>query len=368
MSNKETSKASAYRFCKIEASENIDALLEQIQIILNEGDSHNASVFQKEHWQWQYKNLPTHKALIYTAYNKQDKIVGYYHVPIYKGVIDKQEKIFAMVQDVAVSASERGQGLFRQLAIYANNDMLNHNINIAYTFPNKKSIHTFIKYNNYQFVAAYHTYLLPINTDKLIKTKIKNPLLRFFIGALLKSYAQCTKTKIIPIEKLTISTQVTEDISTYYNQFSSSAAIHLQRDFNYLDWRYNKKIIATHKIISIKKDNEIIASGIFKLDEIMGADAIVLMDFAFKTELDMIQLLHSVRAYAKDIFNKDTAMIFTAFLDTRFLRKKKNGFIKIPKRFNPRPLNLLVRQLNYQSNDCLNADNWLATLTDWDVF
>ncbi|MEZ5068827.1 MAG: hypothetical protein R2847_10235 [Bacteroidia bacterium] len=45
MSEKEKSQTSAYRFCRIDVSDDADALLEQIKIILREGDSHNADVF-----------------------------------------------------------------------------------------------------------------------------------------------------------------------------------------------------------------------------------------------------------------------------------------------------------------------------------
>ena len=368
MSEKEKSQTSAYRFCRIDVSDDADALLEQIKIILREGDSHNADVFTDKLWRWQYRDLPTKQSLIYVAYNNSDKIVGYYHVPVYQGRIHGWEKKFAMVQDVAMSASERGRGLFRQLACYANDDMLNHDIDIAYTFPNNKSIHTFIKYNGYHKVAVYDTYLMPVKTSLLIKAKTKNPLFVFAGSAMLRLYSSFTRAKSFPKEKLLISEKITEELSEFYDRFAKPFTFHLQKDFDYMNWRYQSKPTAVHSIISVREGNRITASAIFKTDEMLGAQALLMMDFAFEREDDMMRLIHTVRKNAKEIFGKDIAMIFTAFNCHTFLKKKRSGFIRIPERFNPRPLNLLVRKLKYQDDDCFDKNNWLATLTDWDVF
>lgn len=368
MNEEKKSKASVYRFCRIDVSDNTDNLLEQIQIILNEGESHNANLYSQKYWQWQYNDLPSHQSFVYIAYNSDDRIVGYYHIPIYKGIIHGQEKKFAMIQDVAVSASERGQGLFRQLATYANDDILQHGIDIAYTFPNHKSIHTFIKYNGYKRIAVYDTYLMPVNAASLIKAKTKNPLFVFVGSALLNSYGWLTRVKTFSKEKLIISDNITEELSHFYQTFTKPFSFHLCKDYDYLHWRYDLKITAAHHFISVKTGDKISASAIFKIDEMLGVQALLMMDFAFDNEDDMLMLIHSVRKYAKEIFSKDIAMIFTSFNCYTFLKKRRKGFIRIPERLNPRPLNLLVKKLKYQDDDCMDKNNWLATLTDWDVF
>lgn len=357
---------SALEFYKIDNSFDTSELLQRIREILLEGDSHNVVSFSEKTWEWQYKKLPKHDARIYIC-ACEGKIVGYYHVPVYEGVVGNEKKIFAMVQDVAISASMRGRSVFRKLAEFATNDLLDSDVNLIYTYPNQKSIHTFLKYNGYKQVYTYDSYVLPVKTATVIKSKIKlfgfeNP-----VGFLADKYFDFRGGKLAKDFKVEKKDRFDDEAFELFRRFNSKFYCRLNRSADYLQWRFFEKPVGKHYLITLESNSKIYAAVVFKIDEILGASTAVMLDFAFENESHLAQLIHFVRKNVVSFFDEKIGMIFTAFCCDKFSPDKTCGFIKIPQRFNPRPLNLLVRNVTEDENEVLKARNWLALLSDWDV-
>ncbi len=341
-------------------------LLSGIKQILTEGDSHNAAGFSREYWDWQYKNLPAKRSGVYTV-SYENKIAGYYHAPFYEGQINGKQKLFAMVQDVAVNGGLRGKGVFRKLADYAMSQLVASGANLIYTFPNDKSIHTFLKYNGYKKVCSYDTYLLPVKSSQIIKSKISLAGIEKLIGSVSDIFFS-RSYKLASEESVDILNGFNDETASFFNRFATSFPISRTRSKEYLDWRYIKKPGPKHIVVVLRNASKISAAAVFKWDKIFGVDAAVLLDFAFDNEQDLAKLIHYVRGNTKKIFNEQPGLIFTAFCCNRFLKNKKYGFVKIPERLNPRAVNLLVKNISEEELVITNAANWFATLDDWDVF
>lgn len=361
-----TTAASELEFYKIDGSFDTTELLQRIKEILEEGDSHNAASFNKQNWVWQYKNLPTLDARIYLC-RCENKIVGYYHVPIYEGIINDKKKKFAMVQDVAVSSSMRGRSVFRKLAEFATNDLTNSDINLIYTFPNQKSIHTFLKYNGYKQVYTYDSYLLPVNSSAVIKSKVKLFGIENLAGWLADKYFDFRSSKLAKDFTVKTEERFDREITELFQNSNSKFSCHLNRTQDFLQWRFFDKPIGKHFLITLKNGSKSFAAAVFRLDEILETKTAVLLDFAFDDESHLAQLLHFVRKNDASLFGEKINMLFTACCCSKFLRNKLYGFVKIPQKFNPRPLNLLIKNITEDENEVLNAENWLALLSDWDV-
>lgn len=356
----------ALEFQKIDESFDISELLRQIKEILLEGGSHNVASFSEKTWEWQYKNLPTRAARIYIC-TFDHKIVGYYHVPVYEGVINGKKKVFAMVQDVAISRSMRGRSVFRKLAEFATDDLINSDVNLIYTFPNQKSIHTFLKYNEYKQIYTYDSYLLPLDTSAVIKSKLKLFGFENVIGFLADKYFDFRSHKPTKGFDVKIKNNFDEETSDLFQRFNSQFYCHLNRSADYLQWRFFEKPGEKHFLITLQNDLKTIAAAVFKIDEILGTKTAVVLDYAFESETHFAQLLYFVRKNATSLFDEKISMIFTAFCCDKFLHNKTYGFIKIPRRFNPRPLNLLIRNVTEDEKKVSDHRSWLALLSDWDV-
>ena len=358
--------SSELEFRRIDGSFETSELLQRIQEILNEGESHNAASFSEQNWAWQYKKLPTRDARIYLC-RCEGKIVGYYHVPVYESVINGNKKKIAMVQDVAISSSMRGRGVFRQLAEFATDDLVNSDINLIYTFPNQKSIRTFTKYNGYEQIYTYDSYLLPVNSAAVIKSKFKLLGIENIAGWFADKYFDLKHFNLEKGFNVEKADEFDEEVTRLFQTFNSKFICHLNRDRDFLQWRFYEKPIGKHFLITLKNASKIYAAAVFKLDDILETRTAVLLDFAFDEEVQLARLLHFVRKNSVSLFGEKINMLFTACCCREFLQNKLYGFIKIPLKFNPRPLNLLVKNITENKSEVSNPDNWLALLSDWDV-
>ena len=144
-------------------------LLEAISEVYKETEAHDQNGASNLSWNWQYKHLPSKDSFIYIA-KLDKKIIGYYHIPAYDVEIENNIYKIGHIQSVAVLKKYRGEKVFQGLAQYANEEV-NKYLDVIYTFPNDKSIHTFTKYNNFSLVAPLSVYILPVNINKLISAK-----------------------------------------------------------------------------------------------------------------------------------------------------------------------------------------------------
>ncbi len=343
-------------------------ILTSIKKIMIEANAHGVEEFTSTIWNWQYKHLPSKEAYVVLAKNELGNIVGYYHIPIYIGFVNKEEKKFAMVQSVAVSQSERGQGLFKQIAIKATEFISNEAFSLAYTFPNNKSIHTFLKYNKYENLGGFKTFIFPINFTPLIKSKLKigaiASLVSFPLNAVLK-----IKQQFYNYKKTVVSLDFTAEVEKLYEAYLERFCVYTKRNIAFLEWRFNKKEGGNYLKFALKNSaGTIEAFCVIKLDKLFETNVAIIMDFAYIEENNFIELIRLLSKSQTQFFGRAVAVFFIAFQNKKFLEKSKRGFIKIPDAMNPRVVNLLVKKINAENDDVLIKENWLSTLADWDVF
>jgi hypothetical protein len=347
----------------------LEDLIAAIKEIMQEGAAHNLANFNANYWNWQYQKLPTAKANIYVARNANNKILAYYHVPLYNGKLGNAYVLYAMIQDVAVSNTLRGRGIFKDLATFANKHLDEQNIEVVYTFPNAKSMHTFVKYNNFSTLLELPAYILPLSTSLIIKSKINLPLLPQIAGTMVDSILKYSFPTADKNFQITLHDSFTPELEAVYTNYNKKYLFCLQKNVQYLNWRFVEK--GKHYIISIQdiSKKNVSAVAVFKADSIMGMSCLLLMDYAYLNDSEncLVQLIAHLRAYTQSIFGQKFALLFTS-ANTAFNNYfKQAGFFKIPPKKNPRPLNLLVRAKTH-NNDILNANHWNITLSDWDVF
>jgi hypothetical protein len=112
-----------------------------------------------------------------------------------------------------------------------------------------------------------------------------------------------------------------------------------------------------------------LAAAIFKLDEMFDNPVLLLMDYAHLQGKDdyLLQLIQHVKLHgAKEIGERFNLIVTSG--NSEFLPLlKKVGFLRVPERFNSRPLKLVVKNLAKHPTDAFDPRNWHLTLSDWDV-
>lgn len=358
------SNKSALTFCKIDNRADNSDLIKYVAQVLGETNSHKATIMTNEFWKWQHLLLPGGEACVYKSMY-ENKIAGYYHVPVYPSLINGEAAKFAMIQDVAVNSEIRGQGVFRQLATFANTDLDIMDFDAIYTFPNTKSKHTFIKYNGFTHLHTFTAYMLPVNIGLIAKAKTKIPFLfetlfapiNWMLGPRKKSDYSFTE-----INKFDI------DVVKLYNEYCGAYKFYAHRTAEYLNWRFLQRPSSKYFCFAAKTNNALKAIAFFKIDVMMDVPVLLLIDYAHNDERAFSQLVNYVSTNALKLCGSKIAFTFTSVCDKNFDTQKPQGFIKVPEKVNPRLLNLLIRPLKYKQQDIFDANNWFVTLADWDVF
>jgi hypothetical protein len=354
-------------FRSLDYSTEIDVLLAGIREILREGSSHNRDIFDRNYWEWAYRRLPTGTSYIYVCICNGD-IVGYYHVPIYQGIVDGEPKLFAMVQDVAVSSKMRGRGVFRKLAEFATADLVERSgIDLIYTFPNAKSIHTFTKYNGYKQVCEYDSFILPASSAAVIRSKFRFLGLENVAGFIADKYFDFRAMSLPPGLQVVNRTSFDDETVSLFAAYGSNYPCHLDRSERYLNWRYFEKPAGEHFLFTLDDNGKPTAAAVCKLDEILGAKAAIVLDIAFNEQTLFGSLLHYLRRNSASLFNEKVDMFYVSFGSTDLFSKHRFGMVKVPSRLNPRPLYLLTRNVTADKDVIFEPSSWLALLGDWDV-
>ena len=167
------------------------------------------------------------------------------------------------------------------MAEFANADLDNSEVELIYTFPNDKSIRTFLKYNKFSTVSAVPTYLRPINSGGILSSKIKLLGLEKVAGWLANGFVNLLSNNVqLQDSKVEVITEITGEIESVFSEYSKSFKNHLLRDKAWLDWRYLKSVRGKHHIIGVRESGKLTAVLVLKEEEMLGNPALLIMDFA----------------------------------------------------------------------------------------
>lgn len=347
-------------------SEDIANLLSSIKEISEEVKTHDRSHYKSEVWDWQYQKIPGGETIVYVA-KHEGRIISYYHAPIYSGLVNGAECRMAVIQAVGVSKDYRKYGLFRIISEYATKDLENK-VNYIFTFPNARSIKTFIKYGFYSKICTLPTYILPFNIDKTLQRTIKYKSIILILNKILKIYTNLKIKELQSNQVILKSNIIDKDVHQLYEEFGKKYNIKIIRNAEYFNWRYFKFPNRKYKLINLMENRSIKASVFISAQNILGSQGVVIMDFAYTDFISFEILLSNLKNHlnTNGAPNIDFIYISSIFKDHKKLCN--TGFISIPKFLNPRPLNFLVRKFCLKDDHIMQKKNWLITLGDWDVF
>lgn len=341
-----------------------NSLLKTIKSIANEVDAQDQTIADQQKWDWQYEDLPTKKSHIYLAKEK-NSVIGYYHIPTYDVVIQNKNLTIGNIQSVAISKSYRGKNIFQNLAEFANQD-IDHHVDLIYTFPNHKSIHTFIKYNDFCRVAMLPLYLRPISVKSFFVKKSNSNFFGSILSSLINIYSNLRKKGLDQFDTIKEEAEFNNEIETLFLKFGSRHDIGLKRDISFLNWRFKNLYEEKYKIVGLRSNSKLTAVAVVKFEYIFSERCLLIMDLAYNHKSNAQKLLSNIDSLFGD---EDISFIVKlgTSIDKNF--ETKAGYVKVPNKINPRKLYLLARWTNKKvSNNFLKLAKWNVTLSDWDVF
>lgn len=342
--------------------------MDAVRAILVETGGHNAVRYDRSYWDWQYRQLPTGLAHVHVAWHG-DRIVGYYHMPIYDAVIDGRAMRIGNIQDVAMLADHRRQGGFRQLAECANAEAdASPEVDLIYTFPNARSIHTFLKYNGYQRLLTYPTHVMPLDAGAMLGRRL--PLLGHAVGAAGGGLLKLLRRRPRMSGSIAVAHEPDAAMAAAFMEHAARFRCCLHRDLRWLQWRYARSPRGKHWFVASYSGAEVLAAVVVKADRMFGSPALIIMDMAHRggAEEELLALVATLARDHRALIGEAGDLIFYAGQAPVNARLGGIGFLAVPERFNPRPLNLLVRDAGgAKGGSFADPSAWLVGLGDWDV-
>jgi hypothetical protein len=347
-------------------------LLALMQTIAGENGSHKAGILDERLWRWQYVDLPSKEGRVYGAFDGA-RLVGYYHAPIYPMRVGGRSVRAAVPQDVAVSATMRGAGLFRRLATFATEDLARGGVDLAYTFPNKNSIHTFLKYNGYEKLATLDPWILPVDAGAIAASRCPVP----GVGALARLVCNPALSLLAwrGAKRSSMKVVSAPAAAEVFASFGAQAGAHVERTPDHLAWRFGARPNAEFAFVGLRgggrEGDDLGAVVACKRDVVLGVETLLVMDVAHRPgqEEALVALLAGLARHGRELLGWRYGLMFAAGIGPAFDALPRAGFTRVPPRFTPRPLNLLVRAFG-ESPVRLPTDprGWHLSLADWDVF
>jgi hypothetical protein len=343
-----------------------DAIRACMLEILTETGGQKGPGFGAPLWEWQYARGP-HPALVVVV-EDGGHLLGYYHVPIVDLRVHGRPVLGAMVQDVATLAAYRGQGVFREMGACALDGMRRRGVGLIYTFPNQRSLPSFVRNHAYTVIARVPVRIRPLEVGTVLRTRL-GPL-----GSLLGAPATAVwRALAVRTGRLARGEEVVpivapdRDVEAVARDFASSVAAALDRSARYLAWRFLEKPTLEYALWGLARGGQLRAYVATRLAPLFGTTCAMVMDLGCRRgeEAALLRLLSA---------RLDTARAERAALGVimglhPFLPQlAAAGFVRVPERFNPRPFNLLGKILAPDlPPDVLAPARWMITLADWDV-
>ncbi len=323
-------------------------------------------IINKEYLTWQYLLNPNGKPFLYISREKSTmELAGQYLVIPISFNCGSTSVMGSLSLNTITNPNYQKLGLFTKMAKATYQDCKNNNVFFVIGFPNSQSYPGFVRKLNFKHLGDIPLMVKPIKPHKIItslfrKNKVKHG------GEIRLKYLQYSNIKMFRFTDETIATSYTE----FWNSIKNQYHISINKDFEYLKWRYFD--IPTRKyIISYYRHNSAIQGIIIlKAERIWGLNVGIIMDILILNNQKQIGkrlIKHSLKLFRKN--NVDFVMILhNKTYEYKIL--KKTGFFQLPQKLLPQKFHFIVRINKNFNNDnaLLKQENWKLSFGDYDVF
>ncbi|MFI5370004.1 MAG: GNAT family N-acetyltransferase [Candidatus Eisenbacteria bacterium] len=347
----------------------LPATLKCMDEVFHESGGERVQEFDRDYWMWQYRG-GSQPAVVLIA-EDPGGVCGYYHAVLHDLNVDGRPVRAAMVQDVGTRASHRGRGVFRAMGGRALESLRERGVDFIYTFPNRKSLPSFVRNHGYTIVERVPVMLLPLDLGRgLAERGHLGALGRVAGGAMAGIWrgVRGGSTRPRPGESIEAPATVSPGLATCVLAGGGPGIIALARSPGYLTWRFVESPHRRYRLHTLVRDG-IAQAYLFSRDaEILGTPVTLIMDLGHRPgEEDALGRLVRIRAVEERGAGRVASVSMCLGPERRILAHA--GYLRIPERLNPRPFNLLVKDLsNTRRDHLLDATRWRITLADWDVY
>lgn len=329
------------------------ATLEDMPFILELSGTEYAAPYNTEaFWRWRYFDNPIAQVKVYVARNVVGQIVAMQPVSTYTMLVGSTALGAHLLTGAMTHRDYRRRGLFRRLVERILADYRQSSDVFAYTFPNDHSVQGFRRFEGWEqreVLALYVRFMasawLPTQQNKL-HTAPSADLKPVPIGALTIREAECFDG---------------ETCTLVHSAFANSVAS-IQRNREYLQWRYCENPAAQYTIYQAYRMDELVGYLVLKATRLYGFDSGLIVDLVAEN----LEIARSLIAYAVSAAKRARLQI-VAYLVGKcnpyrsVLLSEK--FLSVPQGIVPKHFYLYT----FANNDAIRTVPWYVTWGDIDV-
>jgi GNAT superfamily N-acetyltransferase len=222
-----------------------------------------------KYWDWKFKRNPNGHPIIWIA-EEGNKIVGCYILNPVRIRVGRVSALGAQSVDAAVSATYRGQGIFKKLAINAIKQASSEGIAITYAFPNA------IAYAGQISVGYEPVFTVPkmyniSNLGHLLGSKYSRSYLRK-ASIILSLRERSTRRRVNAMREEKPTIKKTSYFDSRFEVFwrricGQNTNTLIERNLDYLRWRYLQNPEKRYCVYVCEENNEIVGYSVLSIDK-----------------------------------------------------------------------------------------------------
>ena len=288
---------------------------------------------KNNHYLWKFQGFPdVPPSYEYGAYC-DGKMVGYYAAIPYRYNLHGQEIKSAMVCDVMTHSSMRGKGIFTKLGAYALEQMTKAGLDISFGYPIRPEVIPGHLKVGWKLSGKLPLQLKVHKVDAALKNhslRILSPILNcccVIYSLIFKSKRKRNLTvKLQTLSEFLSDSNLTEFIS----KNSLSKANILQKDLQFLRWRYGAPDVK-YNVVSVIENSKIVAASFVRKVILKDIPTLAILDLIVTEgkESSLGTLFSGIQELANQVSAEMTATMITQKRANK-LGLFKFGFIPSP--------------------------------------
>ena len=321
------------------------------------------------HWQWEFLENPADGLFVQLAWDG-DKLVGQYTASPVQMYADGSTFTAALSHDTMTDPQYGGLGIFRAAAEALYRQQTDAGQGFIYGFPNRNSIHGFIKYLKWQQIMPAPVHIRPVRLSKSISRKIfhSTPGSSAASESTFQDASSLLSGKSGKY-KLHVETEFGDWADDLWVRCSNQHRLWVVRNKAYLNWRYVAKPENKYHIVSIWQDFQPVGYVVIACTNMNFGDTIFIMDFL--VDLNFKYAADVLIRYVVNVAKKNECAFASVLLTpgSKYLHIfRKKLFLPLPERLFPQPLYFGARCFDASLNHLIfDPKAWSISWGDNDV-
>lgn len=324
----------------------------------------NGSPKKEENIRWQFLIRSDYKQYVDIAFDSTaNKTAAIYAVAPVPFKIGARKVIGTQSLDTITDVDYRGQGLFINLAKNVYKKSAEDGVSLVYGFPNGNSIHGFVKKLDWTVLDPVPFLIKPLRSSYFTK-KIKP--LKWMPNIGLSFSKLVNKKKFILVEERSFP----EEVNELWQNFSKNILVAIDRNKDYLNWRYIQKPNEDYKIVHCYDKNKNYKGLIvFTVKEKHDGKIGYIMELIY--DLNSKETGELLLKYANYNIRKQKADCIISWCmehSPGYSLYKKEFYVNMPEKIRPIELHFGVRSFSEEFKPILaNRKNWFISYSDSDT-